>query len=366
MRGMNLAASRIAGVSAALAMLACSLGGAISAPQETTEDLGASVAPTLAPEVPAAAAAAPEATATSAVTHVMLPSAPAGGGKLVYDVVCEDTAAEKRAPYGDSYDINRLSRPFQQDMTYIPDLDIATYTVSSDNTWWFVSIELVGGNPNNELGINYGVELDLDHDGFGDFLILAHPPYGTSWDTAPVQIFRDNNHNTGGLSGEKSDAPLTADGYETLIFNGGVGDADPDLAWVRVNAGSQATVQFAFKKSWSGVVFMLGTLADAGLKDPKQLDYVDRFTLADAGSPVRDNKYYPLRALYLVDNACREAFGFSATGYEPQLCPRAEPEATRKPKVPTVVGPCQPPPGGCGTHSDWLGEPQCICVQVPA
>jgi hypothetical protein len=216
------------------------------------------------------------------------------------------------------------------------------------------------------LGINYGVELDLDHDGFGDYLILAHPPYTVDWDTAPVQIFRDTNHNTGGLSGEKSDAPMTADGYETLFFNGGAGDADADLAWVRAYSGSQGTVQFAFKKAWSGVVFMLGTLADAGLKDPKQLDYVDRFTLPDAGSPVRDNKYYPLRALYLFDNACREAFGFNPTGYEPQLCPRIELEATRKPKVPTVVGPCQPPPNGCGSHSVWLGEPLCTCVEVPA
>ena len=248
-------------------------------------------------------------------------------------------------------------------MTYVPDLDIATYTVSSDSTWWFVSIVLIGGNPNNELGINYGVELDLNHDGFGDYLILAHPPYDADWDTAPVQIFRDTNHDTGGLSGEKSDAPLTTDGYDTLIFNGGAGDADPDLAWVRVLSGSQATVQFAFKKSWSGAVFMLGTLADAGLKDPRQLDYVDRFTLPDAGSPVRDNRYYPLRALYLFDNTCRAAFGFRATGAEPQLCPNIVPEATRKPGAPTVVGPCQPQ--SCGSGYTWIGEPVCGCVQVP-
>jgi len=356
---MKSAAPRITGAVAALALLACSLGAAITPPQETTGDAGAPPAP-IVPLV----TVAPEATPTAAVVHVTLPSSPPGGGKLVYDVVCEDTAPERRAPYGDSYDINRLERPFQMDMTYVPDLDIATYTVSSDNTWWYVSIELVGTNPNNELDINFGVELDQNYDGFGDYLILAHPPYEPNWSTAPVQVFRDNNHNTGGLSGEKSDAPLTADGYETQIFNGGPGDADPDLAWVRINAGPQANVQFAFKKSLAGVVFMLGTFADAGWKDPKQLDYVDRITLPDAGSPVRDNKYYPLRELSLVDNVCREAFGFRATGYEPQLCPRAEPEATRKPKVPTVVGPCQPPPGGCGSYSLWHGDPECYCEQL--
>ena len=99
------------------------------------------------------------------------------------------------------------------------------------------------------------------------------------------------------------------------------------------------------------------------LKDPGKLDYVDRFTLGEAGSPIRDNPNYPLKALYLVDNACREAFGFIATGYEPQLCPRAEPEATRKPKTPPP-GECQPPSGGCGMHYEWHGEPDCVCVEL--
>jgi hypothetical protein len=343
----------LAGASVALAIMACTLSSVAKPAQEASPDTPAPL-----PQAPAAD------TPTAAVTHLLLPSGPPASGTLVYDVVCQDTAAERRAPYGDSYDINRLSRPFQQDMTYIPDLDIVTYTVASDNVWWYVSVELVGANPNNDLGINYGVELDLDHDGFGDYLILAHPPYTATWDTAPVQIFRDTNHNTGGLTGERSDAPLTGDGYETLIFNGGAADTDPDMAWVRINAGARANVQFAFKKSWSGVVFMLGTFADAGMKDPGKLDYVDRFTPGEAGSPIRDNPNYPLKSLYLVDNVCREAFGFIATGYEPQLCPRTEPEATRKPKPPPPPGECQPPSGGCGMHHEWHGEPECVCVEV--
>jgi hypothetical protein len=357
MKEGNFGALRLAGAIAVFAILACSLGNAIAPAQNIIVD-------TAIPNLPAV----PTVTATVAVTHLIVPSSPPGSGKLVIDVVSKDTAAERRAPYGDSYDINRLERPFLQDMTYVPDLDAATYTVGDDDTWWYVSIELSGGNPNNDLGIDYGVELDLDHDGFGDYLVWAHPPYATTWDTAPVQIFQDRNHNTGGLSAEKSDAPITTDGYETLIFSGGVGDADPDMAWVRINSSSRATVQFAFKKSWSGVVFMLGVLADAGLKDPKKLDYIDRFTIAEAGSPVRDNSNYPLKALFAVDNVCREAFGFTATGYEPQLCPK-EPPATKRPKPPTEEPPpsgCQPPPDGCGIHSEWHGEPQCRCVEVPA
>ncbi len=108
---------------------------------------------------------------------------------------------------------------------------------------------------------------------------------------------------------------------------------------------------------------MLGVMSDAGLKDPGQLDYVDRITAADAGSPVRDNQYYPLKALVAVDNVCRTAFGFKPTGYEPQLCPMEEPAPKRTPKPGVTVPPptgCQPPITGC--PYGWAGEPFCYCI----
>src|SRR5512134_565159 len=137
-------------------------------------------------------------TATVAIAHSQTPTDPRGG-KVVYDVESAGTSPEKRAPYGDSYDLNRLERPFHQDMSYVADLDIVNFTVANDGSWWYVSMDLIGMDPNNALGINYGVELDLDRDGFGDYLIWAHPPYTNQWDTLPVQVFQDNNHNTSGL-----------------------------------------------------------------------------------------------------------------------------------------------------------------------
>jgi hypothetical protein len=231
-------------------------------------------------------------------------------------------------------------------MAYVPDLDIVNFTVSKDNDWWYVGIEIVRIDPGSSLGINYGVELDLDHDGYGDYLIWAHPPYTNQWETLPVQIYQDNSHNTGGLSAGKTDAPFEADGYETLIFDGSAGNSDPDVAWVRVTTGSPASVQFAFKRSWSGSIFMLGVIADAGWKDPQKLDYVDRLTIAEAGSPVKDNLYYPLKGLILVDNTCRDAFGFEPTHYEPQICPIiVAPSKTPDPSAPDPdqVVLCPPP-----------------------
>lgn len=262
-------------------------------------------------------------TATKAVPHVFVPSTDIEVGDLIHDAVSVDTATEKRAPYGDGYQINRFERPFLQDMTYVADLDIASFNLSKDDRFYYVSIELVGANPNNPLGINYDVEIDTDADGFGDYVIAARPPYSVEWTTANVIVAQDSNHDTGGLSAERSDSPLPGDGYDEVIFDGANGlGADPDLAWVRINAGRYATVQFAFKLGLAENRFMLGVIADAGLRDIGQLDYSDRFTEEQAGSPVAGDKFYPLKALFAVDNVCREAYGFVGTGEEPQRCPK--------------------------------------------
>jgi hypothetical protein len=319
--------------------LACGLPG--STPPATEEPSRPTDVPTVPVEPPPAATDE----STTTVTHVNFPlSAP--DSKLFYDAESSGTALEKRAPYGDSYEINRLERPFLQDMTYVPDLDVETFSISGDADWYYVSIRLIGDDPNNSLGIHYAVELDNNRDGFGDFIILAKPPYTTDWSAGNVQVYADTNLDTSAISPDRSDAPIDTNGYDSLIFDGGHGEVDdPDLAWVRINAGPNATVQFAFKKSWAGSSFMYGVLADAGIKDVSQLDYVDRFTEEEAGSPIRSKKEYPLKALHSVDNTCREAYGFTATGFEPMLCPREIPPTPRpdRPDQPTQIAGCTNP-----------------------
>jgi len=261
-------------------------------------------------------------TPTRQIAHSLVPSTSIKAGTLIYDVTSVDTASEGRAPYGDLYKSNLFERPFMQDMTYVADLDIVSYNLAYDEKFFYVSIELVGSNPNNSLGLNYAVELDTDADGYGDYIIIGRPPHSATWSTDNVQVVQDTDHDTGGLSAEKTDGPLPGNGYDTVIFDGGRGEnvADLDLAWMRVNAGPKATVQFAFKRGLAGTRFIYGVLADGGLKSIEDLDYVDRFSEEEAGSPVRDEKYFPLKALYGVDNVCREAFGFTGTGQEPQRC----------------------------------------------
>ncbi len=289
------------------------------------------------------------------------------------DVVSKDTAPEKRAPFGDSYKINRLERPFTQDMLYLPDLDIVDFGISQDETWYYVSLRLVGGNPNNEIGNMYAVELDLDRDGFGDFLITAQRPFGENWSAETIKVYADTNRDTAGISPKQSDAPFGGNGFDKLVHSvaDNVGD-DPDLAWVRISPQSSSILEFAFKKDWAGSIFMYGVLADGGLKDVTKLDYVNTFTEKEAGSPDKKNQFYPLKALFAVDNTCYQAFGFVATGFEPKICPAIVPptQTAQKEKAPpgpgitptvdycTSIG--RPNPGNC--PYGWADAPYCVCI----
>ena len=260
----------------------------------------------------------PTGTALVPVTgHLMEPASEVPSpAKVIDDVESSGTGAEGRAPYGDSYAINRFERPFSQDMTYIPDMDIHKFSLSQDADWYYVSIRLIGNNPNDPLGIDFGVEIDSDADGFGDYAIWANPTYTTAWDTSNVQIYQDADHDSAGASASQSDAVFDGNGYETLVFDGKGGEnTDPDLAWVRMVEGEQAVIQFAFKRSLVGSFFALGVVSDAGLKDVSQYDYADAFSEQDAGSPVRDKQFFPLASVYAVDNTCWEPYGHNPTGF---------------------------------------------------
>jgi hypothetical protein len=293
-----------------------------------------------------AASATPLPTETLLITqHLLTPAEILPAPRtMIEDVESSGTGPEGRAPYGDSYKLNRFERPFLNDMTYVPDLDIHRFGLSEDEDWYYVSIQLIGKDPNNALSINYGAEIDLNEDGFGDYIVWAQPPYTPHWSTDTVRVFQDSNQDTGGRSALQSDADFVGDGYDTLVFDGSAqGSADPDLAWVRMNGDTEATLQIAFKKSLSGAAFLLGVVSDAGLKDVSKFDYADHFTDADAGSPVKNSTYFPLGLLYAVDNTCWEAYGIDTTGYEPKLCqPILQPVITE-----SADEACNPPPD-CG------------------
>src|SRR5689334_15021787 len=105
--------------------------------------------PTQKPATPeAAATVTPEnpsesATPTAAsVTHTLTPGAPSGGGGE-YDSESHSTAGLKYAGNGDIYRLNRFERPFtQNEMVYLPYIDIQTAAMSKDKVWFYASVEL--------------------------------------------------------------------------------------------------------------------------------------------------------------------------------------------------------------------------------
>ncbi len=259
----------------------------------------------------------------SPIAHKVIPGDPPGSFESrITDPDTSSLASQHRANAGENFAADQFERPFDQSMTYIPDLDIKNADFNRDDTWFYVTISLVGQDPKGGLLGDYGLELDLNMDGRGDYLIMAAAPKAT-WSTDGVGVWQDANHDVGSTNPIYSDAPTNGDGYETVVFNQGQG-ADPDTAWARVSPTDPKVVQIAFKRSLIADKsrFLWGAWAIAPeMFHPDWFDYNDHFTIADAGSPLSTSQYYPLKAFYSVDNTCRWAVGFTPTGTEPGICP---------------------------------------------
>ncbi|MEW5938781.1 MAG: hypothetical protein AB1750_03905 [Chloroflexota bacterium] len=314
-----------------LAALACTAPGMTAQPNDNvslfvTQTLKAlSATPPTKPSLetpyfPSTTALAP--TYTPGVIHLSFPADIVTNGPTLYDVSSRDTAPEHRAPYGDSYKLNRFERPFTaNEMDYLPDVDILTYRISADQNWYYIFIQVAGSGMTGD----YGVEFDFDRDGDGDYLIWVTPPIASSWTTDGVIVYTDSNNDTGGLSPEFADANFSGDGYDQTLIYSGRGGADPDLAWARIDPRSTSTIQFAVKRSLLGGSFLWSAWADLGLRDPRRFSYNDYFTEEEAGSPEKSEvKFYPIKAIYAVDNTCRAPYGFRPKGYEPLICPEED------------------------------------------
>jgi len=187
----------------------------------------------------------------------------------------------------------------------------------------------------------YGVEVDNNMDGRGDFIVFAINP-GTQWSTVGVKAYQDTNKDVGGFT------PLTADnrpgdGFDTIVFDEGYIN-DPDAAWARISPSNSSMVQLAFKYTLirNNDKYLWG--AFAGLPEtlnPAWFDFNDHFTHAIAGSSLSElAAYYPLKAFYGWDNTCRWVVGIKyPTGKEPGLCPYTPEPTEESVEQPTVEPP---------------------------
>lgn len=310
----------LAAATLAAAGLACTLfGTAPAATPSTTPQPTATQAP--ATPVPTQAPTQEPPTATPTVEHSVTPGAPGGAERFLDDVDSAGTGGEGRVVSGENFDRNRLERPFTRgEMSYRPDVDVTRAEISFDDTWIYFLIEVEGPGPvGNGYPGTYSVELDGDLDGRGEWLVMAEAPAAV-WSAHGVSVWLDANEDIGGeVPFDADERPTEGDGYETNAFDEGRGE-DPDAAWARI-APETTGVQIAVKRELIGdLSFLWGVWAEAGSGDPTAFDYVDRYTLAEAGSPLADSEHYPLGSLAAIDNTCRMYHGFTPTGTEAGIC----------------------------------------------
>lgn len=293
-----------------LAALACSVG----QPSGSGAAEPSAVPPSVAP---------PADTPTPPYTGPMPAALPLARADQAGDIDSSPNANKKAVAGGDVFVQNLYERPFNANTmdTYFPYLDITEAQGFKDDVWGYATIRLANVDPNGALPGQYAVELDLDKDGRGDWLILASHPTGTDWSRQGVQAWMDADGKVGGV------AILTADnhtgggnGYEQLVFD--QGQTGPAAgAWARIRPDAANVVELAFSLEMLGSprAYAMGAWAGT-LIDPARFDYHDFMTHIQAGSPNPGYEVYPLKDMAEIDNTCRLAISFAPTGKEPGLC----------------------------------------------
>ncbi|HEV8262507.1 MAG TPA: hypothetical protein VGQ19_17355 [Burkholderiales bacterium] len=295
-------------------------------------------APTAVPSP--ASVESPAAPAPTVIQHTLIPvSLPAEHTNHAGDIDSSTTAGSHEAPGGDRFTFGQYERPFNADTMdrYFPELDILDTFTFQDDTWIYASITMRGRDGSDQLSGRYGLELDFDVDGKGDWLVLVSHPASTEWSTDGVEVWQDTNKDVGGTAAMFTDEhPAFGDGFDRMVFGSGQ-ESDPDAAWARVAAADPNTVELAVKWSLFGNdnSYLAGMWAGNDDLDPAQFDFNDHMTHTEAGASVRGYEvYFPIKALSELDASCRVAIGFAATGNEPGLCKTIVPSATGIPGCP--------------------------------
>ncbi len=324
------AAANAGGTQTALAMAviqySTSAGGrfpSATATQEGVKPHTPTVSATLSASATATVSATAAATPTATAGHTRTPPGADGATRYVLDPITRDYAPQKKSPSGsDEYQNNRFERPYTAEtMEYLPDVDLIRVDLRIAPPWIYVTFVTAGPRPEGIGRTMYGAEFDVDRDGRGEYLIWGAMPAGAEWTTEGVEVWRDTNSDVGGPIPVLTNAPWSGgNGYDQKNFPGGQG-ADPDLAWIRQLEAGKIQLAFSLLAIGNAPQFLWNGLADFGVRRPDWFDYNDHFTQGEAGSPLPvQADYYPLKALYGIDNTCRDAYGFTPAGTEPGLC----------------------------------------------
>jgi hypothetical protein len=273
-------------------------------------------------------AATSEAATPNPVTHNIIPAEGINDRATAHDNDNALSFDKKVVRSGDEFFRNRFERPFTADeMEYLPDLDIVNFSITNDDTFFYIRISFVGLEPKTQtLTGFYGIEIDRNGDGRAEILLATHGPYSEEFSAENVAVYVDMNSDIGGSKINRPD-DFKSDGFETVIYDLGQSvypDKDPDLAWVRLtNDGSLPAIEMAYKK-WifedGKEAFMWSVDASGSAIDPSKFYIHDFISAEDAGAANNEDPNYPIKSLAAFDNTCRVPLGFVALGSEPMGC----------------------------------------------
>jgi hypothetical protein len=315
--------------------------------QSANESPAATEAPAAAP-TDAPAGTMPEATAV-VITHLVTP------GEATYktDQKVSDCNTGERVRLGattlignecDTWEEQKLERPAAAtNGPYAAALDITSAWMGTNQQWMFAKLVLYETNPANlPADFHAGFEIDTDLDSRGEYLIIVSGVPTTEWSTDGVQVWQDSDGQVGGSKPHRADTS-SGNGYETLVFDGGLGD-DPDLAWVRLNRANGLAVEFAFKPTLvpANQVFAWWGWTFGGGFDPAKMEVVDLLQNS---------------ATWMVDNTCAWIFNAKPTNLQINICPFQYPTA-----IPTITPTMSPQGCPAGTYLD---QGVCRTCQIP-
>lgn len=217
----------------------------------------------------------------------------------------------------DNYYIDLYERPTIQrpDSTkpadYYGFIDIEAIMWGEDANFYYFAIDVVN-TLDGDLPEYYGVEIDFDKDGRGDYFLEVQSPkdslHKAGWTTKALSLWYDSNNDVGKSDpyAPDSHANSAPNGYDREYWKEGSSSygAPSDQAYVRCLSSSPTVVEFAIKKGTIGD-FMSADFRGWAMKGSKNLDecyWHDKYTESQAGSPYKSSAYYPPGNIYETDN----------------------------------------------------------------
>jgi hypothetical protein len=246
--------------------------------------------------------------------HLLFPADPPESERTLLDPDSSLRATENRAVTGDRFLDSLYERPFTAiEMVYQPDLDIYSVDFSYDENFFYFTITLIGLHPDEDrLTGMYGIEFDRSLTGRGDLIVLVENPM-EEWSTENLSVYTDENKDVGGTRPMVAELGFTGDGYEAMA------ELEGDrAAMARIAPDDNEAIQIAVSQSLLELeepeVFLYGAWAKKGHIEVSQFDFNDTMGPTEAGSPIKTDTDYPVKALNNLDNTCRLPYGFEQMG----------------------------------------------------